>query len=123
MAEISPQVENQLRQYQETQQQLQTVLIQRQQMELTVRELEQTVTALTELADGVPIYRSVGTLLVGVKDAAALRSELAEQKETMEVRLKSVRRQEDGLRERLETLQTTLEKLLGGGPGARPDTS
>lgn len=117
MADMPPQLQNQLRQYQETQQKLQTILSQKQQMEMQVRELDRTVNALTEIGEDTPVYRSVGAVLVGVDEPETLREEFSEQKETLEVRLKSIERQESGLRERLETLQGTLEKLLGEGAG------
>lgn len=117
MSEMPPQVENQLRQYQETQQQLQAVMAQRQQTEMQLRELERTVEALDEVGEETRIFRSVGTLLLSVDDPTALKTRLTDQKETLEVRLKSVQRQESGLKEKLTTLQGTLEKLLGQGGG------
>lgn len=117
MTDMPPQVENQLRQYQEIQQQLQAIMAQRQQTELQVRELDRTLGALEDVDAGTPLFRSVGTLLVGVKDADKLRTELTDQKETLEVRQKSVKRQEDQLKERLTTLQGTLERLLGQAGG------
>lgn len=114
-SEIPPQVQNQIRQYQETQQKLQTLMSQKQQMDMQVREIERTVEALEEVGEETPVYRSVGEVLVGVDDPAGLREELSEEQETLEVRLKSIERQESGLKERLETLQNTLENLLGEG--------
>lgn len=113
--DIPPQVQNQLRQYQETQQKLQSLLSQKQQMDMQVQELERTVDALEDLGEDTPVYRNVGRVLVGVDDPEDLRSELEEEKETLEVRLESIERQEEGLRERMETLQNTLENLLGEG--------
>lgn len=117
MNDVPPQVQNQLRQYQETQQKLQQLLSQKQQMDSQVQELEETVDALEDIEENTDVYRSVGRVLVGVDDPEKLRNELAEQKETLEVRLKSVEDQEDGLRDRLETLQETLEDLMGGQQG------
>lgn len=118
-SEVPPQVQEQIRRFQETQQQLQSILSQKQQIEMQVRELGKTVDALEDVTEGTPVYRSVGPVLIGVEDADGLRSELAEQQETMEVRLKSLERQEGSLREKLEKLQGTLEGLLGGGPGGQ----
>lgn len=111
--DVPPQVQNQLRQYQETQQKLEQLLEQKQQMDMRAQELERTVEALEDVEGDTPIYRSVGRVLVGVDDPEALKDELAEEKETIEVRLQSVENQEEGLRDRLETLQDTLENMLG----------
>ncbi|MDX1611695.1 MAG: prefoldin subunit beta [Candidatus Thermoplasmatota archaeon] len=117
-SEIPPQVQEQVRRFQETQQQLQAILSQKQQIEMQVRELDRTVTALGDIGEGTPVFRSVGEVLVGVDDPAELKSEMAEQKETLEVRLKSIERQESSLRERMSTLQNKLESMLGGAPQA-----
>lgn len=114
--DIPPQVQNQLRQYQETQQKLQSLLTQKQQMDMQVNELDRTVTALEDLGEETPVYRNVGRVLVAVEEPDELQDELEEEKETLEVRLESVERQEEGLRDRLETLQDTLQNLLGEGP-------
>ncbi len=113
--DVPPQVQNQLRQYQETQQKLQSLLNQKQQMDMQVQELERTVDALDELGEGTPVYRNVGRVLVQVEEPEDLQGELEEEKETLEVRLESVERQEEGLRDRLETLQETLQNMLGEG--------
>ncbi len=116
-ADLPPQVQEQIQRFQQTQQQLQQIVNQRQQIEMQVRELERTLEALEDVGDDTPLYRSVGNLLVGVDDQAELRSELSDQKETLEVRLKSTKRQEDEARKRLEKLQETLEGLLSGAAG------
>jgi len=112
--DVPPQVQNQLRQYQETQQKLEQLLEQKQQMDMKVQELERTVDALEDVDDDQPVYRNVGRVLVEVDDPDGLCEELAEEKETVEVRLNSLENQEEGLRDRMETLQETLEDLMGG---------
>jgi prefoldin beta subunit len=112
--DVPPQVQNQLRQYQETQQKLQQLTEQKQQMEMKVQELERTVEALQDVEGDTPVYRNVGRVLVGVDEPEDLLDELAEEKETLEVRLNSLEDQEDGLRDRMETLQETLEDMMGG---------
>lgn len=113
--DVPPQVQNQLRQYQETQQKLESIVSQKQQMDMQVQELDRTVSALQDLDEDTPVYKNVGRVLVGVDDPSDLREELEEEKETLEVRLESIERQEEGLRERLETLQETLQNLMGEG--------
>jgi prefoldin beta subunit len=81
---------------------------------MKVQELERTVDALEDVDDDQPVYRNVGRVLVEVDDPDGLCEELAEEKETVEVRLNSLENQEEGLRDRMETLQETLEDLMGG---------
>ena len=113
-ADLPPQIQNQLQQLQQLQQQAQVIVGQRQQMEVNVRELERTLEELTKAAPDATIYRSVGTLLIRAKDRDTLLSDLREQKETSEVRLQTVKRQEDRLRERMTSLQKELQAALGG---------
>jgi prefoldin beta subunit len=112
--QLPPQIQNQLAQLQELQQQAQVVISQRQQLEAQVRELDRTLEELGKVAADAPLYRSVGSLLTKVADRVALQRDMTDQKETLEVRLESAKRQETRLRERLTALQTELQAALGG---------
>jgi prefoldin beta subunit len=111
--QLPPQIQNQLAQLQELQQQAQIVVQQRQQLELQVRELERTLEELGKLPSDAPLFKSVGSLLVGAPDRTGLERELSDQKETATVRLESAKRQESRLRERVTALQTELQAALG----------
>ena len=93
---ISPQLQNQIAQYQQVQQQLQNVMTQKGQMESQQRELQRTVEELAK-ADG-DVYRNVGMLLIKVSDKAALKGELEESLETLGIRIRGLERQEKDLR-------------------------
>lgn len=112
--QLPPQIQNQLAQLQELQQQAQVVVSQRSQLDVQVREIERTLEELAKVAADAPLYRSVGSLLVRVKDRDSLVTELTDQKETLTVRLESAKRQETRLRERVTALQTELQAALGG---------
>ena len=94
---ISPQLQNQIAQYQQVQQQLQNVMTQKGQMESQQRELQRTVEELAK-ADG-DVYRNVGMLLIKVSDKAALKDELEESLETLGIRIRGLERQEKDLRD------------------------
>jgi len=111
MNEISPQLQNQIAQFQQVQQQLQNVTTQRIQMDAQRKEMERTVAELDKASGDV--YRSVGSLLVKVDDKAAVKAEITESMETVEVRIKSLERQEKQLREKFQSLQETLNKAMG----------
>lgn len=121
-ADLPPQLRNQLQLFQQLQQQAQVVVGQRAQLEMQLKETEKTIEELGKVGDQAPIYRSAGALLVRAKDKASVVSELQEQKETTEVRLTSMKRQEEKLRERLTSLQKELQAALStqqgrvGGP-------
>lgn len=119
-AELPPQLRNQLQLFQQLQQQAQVVVGQRAQLEAALKETERTLEELGKVAEGAPIYRSAGPLLVKAKDKAAIEAELKDSKETTEVRLASLKRQEEKLRERLTSLQKELQAALAtqGARGA-----
>jgi len=111
MNSISPQLQNQITQFQQVQQQLQTVATQKMQMDAQKKEMERTVAELDKTSGNV--YRSVGSILMKVDDKAALRTELEDTAETLDVRIKALDRQEKGLREKFQSLQETINKAMG----------
>ena len=60
------------------------------------------------------MYRSTGALLVRVEDRPSLQKELEEQKETLEIRVNTIKKQEKSLGERYEALQAKLSEALEG---------
>jgi prefoldin beta subunit len=114
MNEISPKLQNQIAQFQQLQQQLQGVLSQKFRMEAQLREAELTIEELNKSGEEVPVYKSIGSLLVRSKDKASVLKEVEEDKETLEVRIKTLDRQEKQLREKYNTMQEQLSKALGG---------
>ncbi len=118
MRELPPQVQNQLAQFQQLQQQLQVLAAQRLQLEGKLREVTSTIEELGKLGTDTPVYRSTGSLLVRVEDRDALKKELEEQKETLEIRVNTIKKQEKSLGERYEQLQQKLTQVLEGGGAA-----
>lgn len=113
--ELSPQLQNQLAQFQQLQQQLQLITTQRYQLETRLSEIDNTVEELKKLSDKTPIYKSIGSLLIKADDKEAIKKELNEQKETIEIRVKTLKRQEEHLRKRHEDLKQRLSEALAAG--------
>ncbi len=114
MDNIPPKVQNQIAQFQQLTQQIQMVATQKIQLEAQVKELDKTLAELAKVTDDSAVFRNVGSLLIQVKDRAALVNELTEQKETAEVRVKTLDRQDKHLRERHQTLQQQITQALQG---------
>jgi len=114
MDNIPPKVQNQIAQFQQLTQQIQMVATQKMQLEAQVKELERTVQELEKTADDSAVFKNVGALLIQVKDRAGLVTELKDQKETAEVRVKTLDRQDKHLRERHQTLQQQITQALQG---------
>ncbi len=115
MKEISPQLQNQIAQYQQLQQQLQVLGSQRLQLEAKLREVEGTLEELGKISEGTQVYKSIGMVLVKQDNLEALKKELEEHKETLTVRVKSLQKQEKSLGERYEGLGEKIRGALGSG--------
>lgn len=120
MDNIPPKVQNQIAQFQQLTQQIQMVTTQKIQLDAQAKELERTVQELERAPEDALVFRNVGSLLVQSKDRPALLTELKEQKETLEVRVKTLDRQDKHLRERHQTLQTQITQALQPIAGAAP---
>jgi len=83
------------------QQNLQTVLNHRQQLQEEISELD---SALTELKTTEKAYKIVGRIMIASSKDKLLK-ELQDQKEVLDVRLKNFSKQEEKLKENLEKLQ------------------
>lgn len=93
--------------------QLQAASQQRAQFEMMQKESERAHKALDALADDSVVFRSVGSLLVKDDRKAALER-LEEEGETLQIRLKRVKEQENELQAQFEGLQNELQKALQG---------
>ncbi len=115
--EIPAQVQHQLAQLQQVQQQAQALASQKAQVTSSVNEIEMALGELEKLDSDAVIYKNVGQLLIkGERDS--IEVELKEKKETMELRAKTLERQEERIRKRFQQLQEQLQSAIGGGAGA-----
>lgn len=122
---IPAKLQNEIKQFQRLQQELGAIQQQRLQIDLRVRELGHTLEELKTLSDESVVYRPIGGLLVRAKNKKEVEDILTEDKETLEVRLKAIERQENHLKERYTTMQQELTQALqaqgltaGSGPGS-----
>ncbi|MEM1597756.1 MAG: prefoldin subunit beta [Pyrobaculum sp.] len=118
MAQIPPSLQDLANRFNQAQQQLQSVLLRKQQYEAELREVEKAITEIEKLPQDAKIYKSVGNFLIQQSRDAALQ-ELKDRKELLELHVKTLTRQESMLREQLEKLRDEinkeLAKLRGGG--------
>jgi prefoldin beta subunit len=113
--ELPPQIQNQLAQLQQLQQQAQAVMAQKGQIEGLIRETEAALKELEKSADDAVIYKSVGELLFKA-EKPKLTEELKERKDMMDIRLKTMSKQEERIQGRFTQLQEQLKMALGQMP-------
>ncbi len=113
MNNISPKVQNQLSMLQQLQAQLQTILQQKAQYELAVREAKRAQEEIKDSLEDSVMYMSVGTVMMQ-KKKEVVNAKLSEKVETLELRIKSLEKQEKMLQGKFEQLQTQIKAALEG---------
>ncbi len=106
-------VQNQIAMLQTLQQQLQTVMNQKAQYDLAVREAKKAQEALTEISDEAEVFQSIGTVLIQQKKAKVAEA-LTEKIETLEIRIKSLEKQEKAMQAKFEQLSAQVKEALEG---------
>ena len=111
--ELPPQIQEQLVRLQQLQQTLQSVVTQKQQLELELNETDKALSELEKSTDDVPVYKSVGSILVK-SNRQGLMGELKERKELLTTRVTVLGKQEERTRGRLKEVQEKLQERLQG---------
>ncbi len=105
-------LQNDLKQFQRLQQELGTIQQQHLQLDLKLREVSHTLDELATVPEDAVLYRPIGGLLLKAKNRKEVQDLLTEEKETLEVRVKAVERQENHLKERYTAMQQDLSQQL-----------
>ena len=120
LSKLPPNVQERLLRLQQLQQTLQSILTQKQQVELEKSEVEQTIAELQKTADSAVIYKAVGSLLVKA-EKPKVTEELVERKELLDTRSTVLARQEERMRSQIKESQTKLQEDLS--PVSQPPSS
>lgn len=97
-----------IQQLQTIEQNMQHLLKQRQQFQMQLMEVD---SAVEELKKTEKAYRIIGNIMV-LSEKSALEKELTEKKERMELRVKSVEKQENALKEQAKKLREEVMKSM-----------
>ena len=111
ISKLPPQVQERLLRLQQLQQTLQSVLTQKQQVDMEQNEVDQTLAELQKTADDAVVYKAAGSLLVKA-EKAKVTEELVERKELLNTRSTVLARQEERLRSQVKEVQTKLQEDL-----------
>ncbi|MGA3059279.1 MAG: prefoldin subunit beta [Candidatus Bathyarchaeia archaeon] len=119
LSRLPPNVQERLLRLQQLQQTLQTILAQKQQVEMEKTEVEQTVAELQKTAEDAVIYKAIGSLLVKA-EKPKVTEELVERKELLDTRSTVLARQEERMRSQIKEAQTKLQGDLS--PVSQPSS-
>ena len=106
--DVSKETEQKIGQLQMFEQSLQNFLGQKQQFQVQLVEVE---SALNELGSTDKAYKIVGNIMVET-DKNELKSDLQSKKEMLELRIKTMEKQETQVRERASKLQSEILKKI-----------
>ena len=111
--ELPQNVQHQLAQFQQVQQQAQAISMQKQSVDLQLKEAKKAVEELNKLEENSDVYKTAGTLLIKVKKDE-ITKELEDKVETLELREKTVKRQEERIMKRLQDMQVSIQEAMKG---------
>jgi len=109
--EVPPWLREQLVRFEQLQQNLQAILVQKQQVEVELAEVEKALAELAKMGSDGIVYKSAGSLLVKVnKDD--LQKELQERKELANTRSAVLAKQEQRVRESAKEVQNKIDEAV-----------
>ena len=109
--DIQQNVQEQLNQFQQVQQQAQSVAMQKQTVNLQINESKKALDELSKTSDDQEVYKTAGSLLIKTTKAES-ESELKDSIEMLEIRAKTIEKQEKRIANRLEELQTSIQTAM-----------
>ena len=109
--QLPPNIQEKLSRLQQLQNTLQQLVLQKQRLELERGESERALKLLDDVASDKKVYKSAGAILVE-KDKGEVEKELKERLDFLEMRAKVLAKQEGNARERLTSLQESLQQDL-----------
>tara|TARA_B100001179_G_scaffold149099_1_gene108301 strand:+ start:55 stop:426 length:372 start_codon:yes stop_codon:yes gene_type:complete len=109
--EVPPWLKEQLERYEQLQQNLQSVLVQKQQVDLEIIEISKALEELNKSADDVKVYKSAGTVMVSSNKAVVVK-DLTESKDLSNTKITVLNKQEERLKASLKEVQEKLDETM-----------
>jgi prefoldin beta subunit len=117
--ELPPWLREQVSRLQQLQQNLQAIMMQKQQLEVEAVETDRALEELKKAAPEDPVYKLAGSVMVKAKKDEVVK-ELEEKKELSATRVKVLEKQEARVKDNLKEVETKINEMIRGGAGAGP---
>lgn len=111
LSKLPPNVQERLLRLQQLQQTLQSILAQKQQVEMEKTEVDQTLVELQKTSEDAVIYKAIGSLLVKA-EKPKVTEDLNERKDLLDTRSTVMAKQEERIRSQVKEAQTKLQEDL-----------
>lgn len=109
MANLSKETEQKIEQLQMLEQNLRTFTVQRQQFQAQLLEIE---SALGEIESSKEVFKIIGGIMVAAQKDD-VKKDLAKKKEVLDIRIKTLEKQEEKIKEKATSTQKDVLKEMG----------
>lgn len=120
--QMPPWLQEQLMKLQQSQQNLQSVMTQKQHLEIEKAETEKALEELKKIADGDAVFKQAGTILIKSKKQELI-DELEERIEMNKTRSTVLEKQETRLKETLKEQETKITEMMKSGSANAPPSN
>ena len=120
--QIPPMLQEQLSKLQQTQQNLQMIIAQKQQLELEQLETEKALVELNKANDDDAVFKHAGTILIK-SNKKDLIEELEEKKELAKTKASLLAKQEERLKTGLKEQETKIQEMIKKSPSTSTQQS
>ena len=117
--QIPPMVQEQLAKLQQTQQNFQSILMQKQQLESQKLETEKALEELKKAGDDEAVFKHAGTIMIK-SNKKDLLEELEEQMELPKTKASLLAKQEERLTATLQEQETKIQEMMKGPSTTKP---
>jgi prefoldin beta subunit len=117
--QMPPWLQEQLMKLQQSQQSLQSIMTQKQHLEMEKAETEKALEELKKIADGDAVFKQAGTVLIK-SNKQELLDELEERSELAKTRVTVLQKQEERLKETLKEQETKITEMMKSGSAPPP---
>ena len=120
--QMPPWLQEQIGKLQQSQQNLQSIMTQRQHLEMEKAETEKAIDELKKVADGDSVFKQAGTVLIK-SDKKTLVDELEEKIELAKTRSTVLEKQEVRVKETLKEQEAKITEMMKSGNAHPPPTT
>jgi prefoldin beta subunit len=117
--QMPPWLQEQIGKLQQSQQNLQSIMTQRQHLEMEKAETEKALEELNKVADGDSVFKQAGTVLIK-SDKKTLVDELEEKVELAKTRSTVLEKQEVRVKETLKEQESKITEMMKSGATPPP---
>ncbi|GIU71272.1 MAG: hypothetical protein KatS3mg003_1256 [Candidatus Nitrosocaldaceae archaeon] len=117
--DLPPWLKEQVARFNQLQQNLQAILMQKQQLEIEIAEIDKALEELKKAGEEDSVYKAAGPILIKANKDEVIK-ELEEKKELANTRNTVLSKQESRIKESLKEAQSKLEEMLKGMTGGAP---